>query len=81
MVLRPTNDGNYSFEVVGQCYFYGMMDAESLLGPISPPWKVQLQNGRGFFEPHYHDTTTDESILTRQDPRLEPLSTDWESIE
>jgi len=72
----PTND---SFYVVGESYIYGIMDGESLLGPLPPSWKVRVELNGSIMEPRYLDT--ERNIMVREDPRLENLPAEWERIE
>jgi len=68
------------FQVVGECYIYGIMDGESLLGPMPAPWKVRLASikGSGISYPRYWNTAI--NAMSREDPRLGDLPTEWERI-
>lgn len=70
VVLRPLSDGNY--RLVGDAYVNGLEDAQSLLGRLPNPWRVQIfdhpdQEFR--IEHRYLNQETGE--LTASDPRLE----------
>jgi hypothetical protein len=75
MLLRATHDGSH--EVVGQTYVQGLMDSETLLGPIGEQWmiKKRLNNG-GYRYQGFLDLRT--GITTGDDPRLGPLPDGWE---
>jgi len=77
LILRPAPGQLY--QVVGECFVYGLNDANRLLGPLSSPWtvnSVQGEGGRSVFR--FYNTVTEES--TAEDPRLEPL-TDWTRVD
>ena len=79
-ILLRRNLSQNVFQVVGECYIYGIMDGESLLGPIPSPWKVRPARERGsdIFEPRYWNTAI--NAITREDPRLGDLPPEWERI-
>jgi hypothetical protein len=53
VLLRPTLENN--FEVIGDFFVHGIVEAESLLGPIPLPWRsFSFNNESGFGEPWYH---------------------------
>lgn len=82
MLLRPLNPQNYL--VVGACAVRGLMNGESLLGTIPSPWQAVVQ----YIGPSgpsdqfgvdcllFRNAATSETTL--QDPRLPPLSPEWE---
>lgn len=77
VILRETPDK--FLEVVGECFVHGLMDGESILGPLPQSWAVQTRrNQSGINEPWYRNTDTD--TLTQDDPRLEKLPPEWEKI-
>ena len=82
MVLRPdtTRPGHYVY--IGSGYVHGLMDGEALLGPLPPPYKVQIkrdvEDGWGYENPHYLNAETGEFI--RKDPRLGPVPDGWEEL-
>lgn len=82
MILRPTAEDTR--HVVGDCYMYGVMDGEALLGPFSEDYRVDGQYGLNEVVegvPGYTDKNT--GVQQREDPRLTriPLPTAWEAIE
>jgi len=79
IILRKISSQNV-FQVVGECYIHGIMDGESLLGPIPSPWKVRLtrDNLSEIQEPRYWNTAI--NAMSREDPRLEDLPPEWERI-
>jgi hypothetical protein len=79
MVLRERSED--LFEVVGNCYFHGIMGGETFLGPLPHPWECRLHiipNGAGYWEPWYWNTVTKTS--SQDDPRLGDLPSLWEKI-
>ncbi|KAI1769417.1 HET-domain-containing protein [Hypoxylon sp. FL1150] len=79
LLLRPTRSGHY--EVVGDCYVHGIMNAETLLGPLPPPWLCQTgRDAAGDFQPYYYHTA--DGHKSADDPRLEaiPLPPEWEPM-
>lgn len=80
MLLRATGENENEYEVVSDCYMYGIMDGESLLGPLPSPYKVRYNTnpGASFYVPTYLNTET--NTISSQDPRLGSLPQDWESI-
>ncbi|KAI1380165.1 HET-domain-containing protein [Hypoxylon crocopeplum] len=82
MLLRPTSTGKY--EVIGDCYVHGIMDAEALLGPLPSPWRVVgKQEEDRYFRVHYNDDDDDTRSPSTEDPRLDgiPIPSKWEPIE
>ncbi|KAF2720235.1 HET-domain-containing protein [Polychaeton citri CBS 116435] len=78
MILRPHLPGG--FQVVGSTYVHGVMNGESLLGPLPCDWEAQvLTEGPRLYTYVYYDTSTGE--VTREDPRLESLPPEWERFE
>jgi len=82
MVLRPdgTRPGHYIY--VGSGYMHGFMDGEALLGPLPPPFSVQIkrdvEDSSGYENPHYLNAETGE--ITTKDPRLGPVPAGWEEL-
>ncbi|KAM0215037.1 hypothetical protein ACHAQD_008544 [Fusarium lateritium] len=74
MVLRPTSSG--TFQVVGECYVYGLSDAVSFLGPLPRPWKAIIK-GDALGRPYQLFTDMTNGQKTMDDPRL-PLPLNWE---
>ncbi|KAI0811755.1 HET-domain-containing protein [Xylaria sp. FL0064] len=80
MIVRPTPNGEY--KVVGNCYIYGAMDGEALLGEVPYPWRVEIiSNKRGTWTFGFQNDDLDE--WREDDPRLDsiPLPAEWEPIE
>ena len=76
-VLRPTQNGHW--QLVGECFLYGVNDAIALLGPLPEPWKVQAlgqPDGRSIHYFYNHGT----GARTQEDPRLDPMNS-WERID
>jgi len=77
-MLRQTGDKTY--KVVGECYLYGILDGEALLGPLPPGWHVKLvMNNTGFHEPRFCNSNT--NTMVREDPRLGQVPPEWESLD
>lgn len=55
------------------------MDSEALLGNLQQPWAVQIRLVEGFNLPHYFNNST--GILSKEDPRLGALPSEWERLE
>ncbi|KAM0342381.1 hypothetical protein ACHAPU_009568 [Fusarium lateritium] len=74
IILRPTPAG--TFQVVGECYVYGLSDAVCFLGPMPRDWKAIIKGdalGRPF--QLFMNTMTGQETI--EDPRL-PLPPNWE---
>ncbi|KAF4996562.1 hypothetical protein FGRMN_4446 [Fusarium graminum] len=74
IVLRPTSAG--TFQVVGECYVYGLSDAVCFLGPLPNNWKTIIRGdalGRPF--QLFMNTMTGEETI--EDPRIS-LPPNWE---
>lgn len=85
MLLRPC--ANSTYQVVGNCWIYGIMDGESLLGPLPPSWEINIdmysQSNSGecndiVRSPTYHNIST--NTKTSEDPRLGQLPDHWEAV-
>ena len=79
MILRRVTPQG-TFRVVGECYIYGIMDGESLLGQLPPHWKVrpQRETDNEITVPRY--LNTDLNAMSRDDPRLGDLPPEWVRI-
>ncbi|KAK5687061.1 hypothetical protein LTS10_001198 [Elasticomyces elasticus] len=75
MLLRPTASDKLT--VVGPCYLDGLMDCESLLGPLPPMWTVEAQSDT-VWTYKFQFKNADTGALTDDDPRLGPLPPEWE---
>ncbi|KAF2491287.1 HET-domain-containing protein [Lophium mytilinum] len=73
-LLRETASGD--FLVVGDCFFHGLMDAESLLGPLPVHLRMELLCPDGFYETAFYNASTKER--STEDARLPSLSPEWE---
>ena len=79
MILRPTFTGE-GFKIIGPCLIHGLMDAEALLGPLPKPWIVEFyRDNLGYARLHFRNTETKD--LTVEDPRLGPLTPEWERFD
>ena len=77
MFLRSTENGQY--QVVGEGYVQGVMDAEALLGPYPEYWrKAWDRDDHGDGIQMYRDTHTRET--TKHDPRLGPIPDEWQTL-
>ena len=77
MLLRPTGSGGYL--VIGQTFVHGLMDGESVLGPLPTGWRIQMLPGSdGRQVTCFFNNATGK--VTRQDPRLPPLPSEWEKV-
>lgn len=77
MLLRPKSAS--TFEVVGECYVYGMMDTEILLGKIPSPWHFRVNHRTNNYEPEFWNHETQS--MSGRDPRLGDLPEDWEVLD
>ena len=77
ILLREGSLGR--FQVVGDCYIHGLMDAESVLGPLIDFWKLQFgYDAGGCFVPHFFNHSTKETTV--EDPRLGLLPPEWRRL-
>jgi hypothetical protein len=74
MILRPHSSGRY--HVVGPTYIHGLMDAESLLGPLPPGHVVEVGASSGWYGGFtFRNTITNTTV--DEDPRLPKLPPLW----
>ncbi|KAI0469545.1 HET-domain-containing protein [Xylaria cf. heliscus] len=79
LIMRQNVDGTY--QVIGDCYFSGVMDGEAILGELDSSWNIQIvREEDGENRPHYINAETGEK--TSEDPRLRniPLPPEWENM-
>ncbi|KAF5660675.1 heterokaryon incompatibility protein [Fusarium heterosporum] len=74
VVLRPTTAG--TFQVVGECYVYGLSDGVCFLGPLPKNWKVIIR-GDALGRPFQLFTNIVTGQETMEDPRMS-LPPNWE---
>ena len=55
---------------------HGLMDAESILGPIPDHFQMEMSYPDGFYNTTFCNTLTKERSI--EDPRLPSLSPEWE---
>lgn len=67
MVLRPVSTG---FQMVGNCFLYGIGNGEAILGPIPDDWQFlsRHKSFRGSFLDMFRNNVTGET--QRDDPRV-----------
>jgi hypothetical protein len=76
VILRNQSKEKHLF--IGCAYIHGIMDGEVLLGPVPEDFTLVVDDeGEVLVEKFRHRTTGE---LTTQDPRLQPLSDDWQHI-
>ncbi|KAE9371142.1 hypothetical protein N431DRAFT_558729 [Stipitochalara longipes BDJ] len=70
MVLRPSQNGNDRYQVVGECYVQNLMCGEALLGPLSANYTriKKLDRTTGFIYPAFRDVRSGE--FQDEDPRF-----------
>lgn len=77
LIIRAV--GNDRFQIIGGCYVYGLMDSETLLGPL-PDHHIAQKNAEGNrFLQRYYNIHTQELVV--EDPRLGPLDEGWEGFD
>lgn len=61
---------------------HGLMDGESLLGPLPAPWQIRMPDWTwgNHHEPEPCYWNEDTKKLSREDPRLGDLPEEWERI-
>lgn len=72
MLVRPINEKESHYLLAGSCYIHGLMDSETLLGPLPEGWRANYSKLDNYLY------VSPDGVVTNQDPRLEPLSSDWE---
>lgn len=78
LIIRPASDGTHHF--LSHSFVYDLQDSQAFLGPLPPPWRVQVHANRDQeFRSSNQYYNADTYKLTPEDPRLEPLP-DWERI-
>ena len=78
LLLRSLPSGDYI--LVSQCFVHGLMDGEQLLGSLPDFWTLRmLADADGREVPCYFHGETKK--LTRNDPRLPSLSSEWERVQ
>lgn len=78
VVLRPVADSSY--EIVGNCFVYGLHDATALLGPLPRPWQRHVtRHPQNAWRDIHRFINLETGELTYDDPRLDDLE-DWVRI-
>ncbi|KAK3997893.1 heterokaryon incompatibility protein-domain-containing protein [Cladorrhinum sp. PSN332] len=77
IILRQQQPGeSEDFTVIGDGYFYGLGDANALLGPLPPNWSMWITDDSiGSSAIRFWDA--ERGKLTKDDPRLGPLPDGW----
>jgi hypothetical protein len=58
------------------------MTGEALLGPLPKPWIAKREFGPFLvWQPRFYNSDTLEAVGLEGDPRLGPVSDDWENLE
>lgn len=81
MMIRPavSIDPN-AFQIVGECFMHGIMDADSILGPLGPQWQPRtIRNREAIGVTIYYNRNTKET--TTEDPRLGEYPPGWVKVE
>lgn len=79
LLLRTHPSISSAYLVIGPCFVHGLLDAESLLGPLPHPWKLQmLLNNLGYQTAHFFNEKSGEVV--EEDPRLPPLPEKWRCV-
>jgi hypothetical protein len=77
IILRSQPASPDQFQVAGSCYLHGIITDESLIEPLPSQFRIQYVRGKfGVNMPHYLNNSIKE--LADEDPRLGPISPDWE---
>ncbi|KAN0103448.1 Heterokaryon incompatibility protein (HET) domain containing protein [Hyaloscypha variabilis] len=78
LILRPV--GNTNYKIVGQAYYYGVMNGEALLGPFPDAVKpVSCKDVTGLYYNAYLDEKS--GIVTAEDPRWPALPPSWQLVQ
>jgi len=67
------------WQVVGECYVHGLGDAVSFLGPLPQGWKGEIDWDSNGLQSHRYRNSSN-GIVSRHDPRLDPISSEWEQL-
>nr|POE61748.1 heterokaryon incompatibility protein 6, or allele [Quercus suber] len=78
MILRPDRHGR--FRIVGASLVHGLMDAESLLGPLEYGWSVKIGAHSGWYGAINYDNLN-TGVSLEEDPRLGELPSCWEKLQ
>jgi len=74
MVLRPKANGHHA--IIGEAYVHGLMNGEAILGPLPCGWRAQAnRDQQGVM---FQNFTKDSDDAVMDDPRLGPLSAEFE---
>lgn len=70
IILRPSQDGNSRYRVVGECFIHDIMNGEVLLGPLPEGFKhvKKLDLTAGCYYNSFRDTMSGET--QDEDPRF-----------
>jgi hypothetical protein len=80
-VLRK-NTTDSTFQIIGHSYLHRFMDGEALVGPLPKPWIAKREVGPfGTWQPRFYNSDTLKAVGLEADPRLGPVSDDWENLE
>lgn len=79
-ILRPSEIHHDCFRVVGTAFCTHIMDSEPLLGHLPEDFEsiLALSESDGSYTPAFRNKS--DGSVTYQDPRLPPLSSEWETL-
>ncbi|KAK3986028.1 heterokaryon incompatibility protein-domain-containing protein, partial [Cladorrhinum sp. PSN332] len=78
-VLRQVEPSGY--KILGQCYVYGIMNGEALVGNLEQNWTFKrVTDEWGRWQPSYTNQVTGKSVGPDEGPRLGPLPPEWQSM-
>lgn len=73
VLLRPQRGSPQTYELVGDAFVYGLLDAAAFLGELPSPWRVQVFEDDTGYLTSYRFFNPQSNVLTDEDPRLGSL--------
>ena len=74
VILRPKANGHHV--IIGEAYVHGLMSGEAVLGPLPCGWRAQAyRSQQGVMSQNF---TKDSKTAVMDDPRIGPLSAEFE---
>ncbi|KAF2023062.1 hypothetical protein EK21DRAFT_81692 [Setomelanomma holmii] len=77
LVLRSASPGATQYYIMGESFCHGIMDGESLLGPLSHAWQLVIRHDRPFVMDSIAFRKAATGELSAEDPRLGVLQGGW----
>lgn len=78
MLLREMPSGD--FNVIGECYIQGLMNAEAVVGIVKLPWRIEYSIASEIPKPTATFVNSDSGVRQSEDPRLGDVPPEWDEL-